>query len=180
MPGLLASLQAGAFGVLNAHCPCFVRLSHTHDCLFVSDLPSRVDPSTVSAAISSLDGLGLIARNDGALLRLDGTLPLYERLLQDHPTEPPPLPAEDRLHPAYALCCLLLLHPAPLERQPQEPLRQMLKLMETLDVRALLQAVGPLHAQCAEWLRKRLPLPFAAGQVLACLLAQLECGHGKK
>lgn len=139
--------------------------------LFVSDLPKHASPEVLGRVVQSLEQAGFVCKHDRdqELLFLDASLPRYERLLRGLPIALPPLPRNDRLHPAYALCSLLLLHPAPLADQPLEPLRRVLKLTEAA-ASPLLQAIPALHEECALLMRERKPLPHAAGQVLAAWL----------
>ena len=136
--------------------------------LFVSDLPKHTSPEELREVMLSLGQADFICKYDKAreLLFLDASLPRYECLLASLPKKPPPFPQDQQLHPLYALCSLLLLHPVPLAGQPIEPIRLVLKLTEG-SVPCLLHAVPAMHQECAVMLRQRMPVPYAAGQVLA-------------
>ena len=108
----------------------------------------------------------------GGSHRLDWTAEAWRSRLEGLPAQPPPLPANEELHPAYALCRLLLMHPAPLERQPMEMVRRVLKL--TAQDGALKRAIPALHGLCAQRLRRGEALPSAAGGILAAWLAGQE------
>ena len=165
----LATAQAEAYAALGG-APCFLRRDTDDGALFASDLPRRGDAATVVAALQALAARGFSARLDGGLLRVDAGLSRYAALLSALPDAPPPLPADDALHPAYALCRLWLrAAPAPLERQPLAPLRCVLKRLTSPD--ELRKQIPRLYDESAALLRARSPLPRAAGQALAEWLA---------
>lgn len=150
---------------------CFLRDARSDDALWASDLPRHTD--ALSPVQERLLALQVSCRLDEAarLWYLDLTLEGYRALTDGMPTELPPMPDDDRLHPAYALCRLLLLHPAPLDQQPLAPLRRVLKLAGG---EKLLGAIPALHAECAARLREHAPLPHAAGRALAQWLLRYE------
>lgn len=155
---------------------CFLRRSFTDDALWVSDLPRRTGDTDVLRDIERrLMRLDIQCRTyDGSgLWRLDLTMDGYAALVRGLPLAPPPLPIDDALHPAYALCRLLCLHPAPLHAQPLEPLRAALKRMDGAP-QAMLQIIQPTHIRCAELLRLKQPLPSAMGGALALWLMDRE------
>ena len=126
----LAGAQRAVYEALRAAAdtPCFVRLCMDHGALWVSDLPRRTERLTPATA--ALDALGISCRTDPAtvLWRLDWTAEGWRERLDRLPDRPPALPRDEALHPAYALCRLLLLHPAPVERQPMVQVREVAKL----------------------------------------------------
>ncbi len=162
----LAALQAEAYALLGGD-GAFVRRSAKEDCLFVSDLPRHADTAAVESAKLRLAESGLTARAQNGLLYVDATPPRFKALLTLLPNTPPKaLPADDALHPAYALCRLWLHGPAaPLEEQPLGPLRRMLLSGDA--PAELIRRVPRLYAQSAAWLRAHEPLPCAAGRVLS-------------
>ncbi len=172
MRPLLEPWRAKCFAVCAALAPCFVRRFQGDGALFVCDLPRRGAPGLVSEALAGLTGLGFVCVTPASrgLLLLDASPARYEALLEPLPLSPPPLPAREELHPAYALCRLLLAHPAPFAPQPLGPLRQMLKWMDTLPPGPFLREVAGLHEQCAGLLREHRPLPHGAGRLLAAWL----------
>jgi len=153
----------------NSHPRFFLRRSMRDDCLWVSDLPRHTEPNAAGNAADALRSNGFPCVLDGAsqLLRIDLSLAGYKALLAPLPHAPPPLPANEALHPAYALCRLLLLHHAPLDRQPLEPLRGVLIAASQPNAVALLHQIPAWHEQSAARLRERKPLSHAAGRVLA-------------
>ncbi len=148
----------------------FLRRSGSDDFLFVSDLPRHAPAQKPEAALAALARAGFVCHEAGGLLFLDASLERYEGLLGQLPLTPPSLPVDEALHPAYALCSLLLAHPAPLALQPLAPLRRVLKLTEAPSPAPMLQAVAALHQEAALALRQRRPLAHGAGQVLAAWL----------
>ena len=77
------------------------------------------------------------------------------------------------LHPAYALCRLLMMHPAPVERQPLEQVREIVKLAAGAPG-PLLAAVPMLTGEAARRLRMGLPLAEGGGRVLADWITRLD------
>ena len=161
----LRAAQADAWAALDS-APCFLRRDARDDALFVSDLPRHADAASVEAARGTLVARGFHAWVEDELLRVDASLPRYEELLLGLPNQQPPFPEDDALHPAYALCRLWLrAAPAPLGRQPLEPLRCVLKRLG--NTQELNKRLPRLHGESAALLRAHAPLPHAAGRVLA-------------
>ena len=164
----MAAAQAEVCAAL-ADRPCFVRRDTSDEALFASDWSRRSGADELPPA---LDALGFRCRLERGLLRVDASPARYAALLAALPESIPPLPADERLHPAYALCRLWLrAAPAPLCDQPLAPLRRALKRLSQPS--ELLQDVPHLHEQSAVWLRTHQPLPRAAGLVLADWFAHL-------
>jgi len=185
--------------------PFFLRRCKDDDHLFVSDLPRRTPHAALAVILLSLESSGFVGTivPEENLLYIDATLARYESLLEDLPnaTDTLVLPHDDALHPAYALCRLLLHHPAPLHQQPLAPLRRVLKWtqaepasslpadpaspwppatvsstaggMKPASTRLFVQIIR-LHQECASRLRLRQPLPYAAGRVLAFWLTATD------
>lgn len=171
----LARVQRAVYEALRetSGASCFVRLCASDDALWVTDLPRRTE--SVEAARKALDALGVTCTEDGAagLWRLDWTREAWRGRLLALPAKPPPFPRDEALHPAYALCRLLLLHPTPLERQPMEQVRAVCKRASGAP-EALLRLVSPLHGESARRLRAGEPVAYGAGQVLSDWLTRTD------
>lgn len=171
----LAGAQRAIYETIRgaAGAPCFVRLCMDHSALWVSDLPRRTD--RLAPALSALVALGIRCDTDPAtgLWRLDWTAEGWRERLERLPDCLPALPRDEALHPAYALCRLLLLHPAPVERQPMAQVREMAKLTAGAPG-PLLAAVPALTGEAARCLRMGLPLAEGAGRVLADWIARMD------
>ena len=171
----LAAAQRAVYEALRsaADAPCFVRLCMDHSALWVSDLPRRTD--RLAPALSALVALGIRCDTDPTtgLWRLDWTAEGWRERLERLPDCLPALPRDEALHPAYALCRLLLLHPAPVERQPMAQVREMAKLAAGAPG-PLLAAVPALTGEAARCLRMGLPLAEGAGRVLADWIARMD------
>ena len=171
----LAAAQRAVYEALRsaADAPCFVRLCLDHGALWVSDLPRRT--GRLVSAMAALDALGVRYETDSAtgLWRLDWTAEGWRERLDQLPDRPPALPYNEALHPAYALCRLLLFHPAPVERQPMAQVREMAKLAAGAPG-PLLAAVPALTGEAARCLRMGLPLAEGAGRVLADWIVRMD------
>ena len=171
----LAGAQRAIYETIRgaAGAPCFVRLCMDHGALWVSDLPRRTDRLT--PALSALVALGIRCDTDPTtgLWRLDWTAEGWRERLERLPDCLPALPRDEALHPAYALCRLLLLHPAPVERQPMAQVREMAKLAAGAPG-PLLAAVPALTGEAARCLRMGLPLAEGAGRVLADWIVRMD------
>ena len=171
----LAGAQRAIYETIRgaAGAPCFVRLCMDHSALWVSDLPRRTD--RLAPALSALVALGIRCDTDPTtgLWRLDWTAEGWRERLERLPDCLPALPRDEALHPAYALCRLLLLHPAPVERQPMAQVREMAKLTAGAPG-PLLAAVPALTGEAARCLRMGLPLAEGAGRVLADWIARMD------
>ena len=171
----LAGAQRAIYETIRgaAGAPCFVRLCMDHSALWVSDLPRRTD--RLAPALSALVALGIRCDTDPTtgLWRLDWTAEGWRERLERLPDCLPALPRDEALHPAYALCRLLLLHPAPVERQPMAQVREMAKLAAGAPG-PLLAAVPALTGEAARCLRMGLPLAEGAGRVLADWIARMD------
>lgn len=171
----LAGAQRAIYETIRgaAGAPCFVRLCMDHGALWVSDLPRRTD--RLAPALSALVALGIRCDTDPTtgLWRLDWTAEGWRERLERLPDCLPALPRDEALHPAYALCRLLLHHPAPVERQPMAQVREMAKLAAGAPG-PLLAAVPALTGEAARCLRMGLPLAEGAGRVLADWIARMD------
>ena len=177
----LAAAQRAVYEALReaTDASCFVRLCMDHGALWVSDLPRCTDRLTPATA--ALDALGISCRTDPAtgLWRLDWTAVGWRERLDRLPDRPPALPRDEALHPAYALCRLLLLHPAPVERQPMVQVREVAKLAAGAPG-PLLAAVPALAGEAARRLRMGMPLAEGAGRVLADWIARMDAQRGQE
>ena len=113
----------------------FLRCSDTPEGLLVCDLPRRGGD-------------------------LSGAEAAWQAMADALPATLPAFPAQEEDFAAYALCRLLLLHPAPLSRQPME-LNRALWLWTVRP-----GSLKALHETCAALLRKGKPLPTLGGQLL--------------
>ncbi len=175
MRPMLMPLQEEARGVLEKHASgaFFLRLSQYPRSLWVSDFPLRQDQAALQKSLPALESLGFASALQKAtgLLEIDLSLERYRALLSPYPVRLPALPKKDALHPAFSLFRLLWLHPAPLEAQPLEPLRQWLKAAASHSSGMGLGLVPVLHQQCALWLRQGLPLPCAVLPILSAWIS---------
>ena len=177
MIDLAAAQRAGYEALREATgAPCFVRLCMDHGALWVSDLPRRTD--RLAPALAALETLGVKNEPDPetGLWRLDWTAESWRERLDRLPIHPPALPRAEALHPAYALCRLLMMHPAPVERQPLEQVREMAG--RTI-VGECVEDSGPdgMHAAgrlTGSLLRMGLPLAEGGGRVLADWITRLD------
>ena len=109
-------------------------------------------------------GIAPLPMKDDGLWRLDWTQTSYEALAAALPHEPPPFPTAADMEERYALCRLLLLHPAPLQDQPMALNRRVIKLTGESLPRG---AISEIHQTCAALLRQGKPLPSLAGGVIS-------------
>ena len=98
-------------------------------------------------------------RQSNGLWLLDFTREQWQKETVGLPQVAPPFFPEQE--EAYALCRLLLAHPAPLEEQPMEPLRQVYRFVSGE------ATLAGLREEAALCLRKGLPLASLAGGMLA-------------
>ena len=152
----------------------FVRVCIQNDALWVSDCPRRT--ADLSEAEKELSRLGICTRLDAeaGLWYLDLTDDAWADMLNELPDEIPPLPENECLHPAYALCRLWLLHPDA-EKGLFEA-RMIWKLMNGPEEK-MLAAIPLLHETAACALREGKAVGYEAGKLLAGWLRekQEEC-----
>lgn len=146
-------------------CRPMLRLCRDDDSLWICDLPRRLSEKQVVQTATFLAEKGYAVQLDdrNRLWKID--LPVTDPLYASC-SDAGLLPQKETLHPAYALLRLLAAHPSPVETQPRELLRAVLKLTAK-PVGDNRQAVENLHQQCAALLNRRLPLPVAASAALA-------------
>lgn len=142
--------------------PPMLRLSRTDDCLWICDLPRRMEAWGAVAEKLKAEGFTVWLNEQDRLWRID--LPLTDRLFRSDPA-PVPLPGKADLHMLYSLYRLLLAHPAKEAEQPMPLVRALLKLtLLSPDERS--HAVDRLHGLCAQRVNRRQPLPSAAAAAL--------------
>ncbi len=167
--------QEAIYGALRADGAksCFLRLSRDERSLWVTDFPRRQENTAgVEATLRMMDIECALDETSG-LWRLSWTLAGWKRVLASLPKLPPSLPLVEKLHPAYALCRLLLCHPVPLEEQPMERLCQMAKATQGTED-ALFRILPAFHSDAAKRLRTGQALPYDAGRILAAWLVQTD------
>lgn len=150
----------------------FVRIASQNDCLWVCDLPRFTQNTEQMEKMLLLHGMVCLLDSDTKLWHIDWTAVQYQRILGDLPSALPNLPQNEELHPAYALC-RLLLYAKQVDNQPLPIVRNVWKLSEERPS-VLLRAIPRLHAQCAQLQRLHKPLPYSAGRILATWLYEQE------
>ena len=173
MPDLLAA-RAEAYTAPSEACGrrFFLRDARDDGALWVCDLPRM--GGVLRGPLKALASLGIRCEWDerARLWRLDYTIERYQTMLAPLPMSPPKLPQNEALHDAYALCALLLCHPAPLNDQPMETIRRVLKAGR----HGMARVAREVSAQTALRLRQRLAPAHAAGRLLSLWLADEEGG----
>lgn len=162
---LLRKEQERLWAALNSCCPsgCFLRQSVDPSALWVSDFPRRGGDENAAREKLSLFGFRVLPTRQDGLWLLDESMESYRAIEDFLPFCVPALPDEEALLPVYALCRLLWLHPAPLERQPFELNRALWLWTEG---RAAPRELRRVHESCAALLRQGLPLPSLGGRFL--------------
>ncbi|MBP3645636.1 MAG: hypothetical protein J6K55_04340 [Clostridia bacterium] len=146
----------------------FLRMDRTDDALWVSDYPRRnADTIGVEEQLRSI-GVSCALDEKTKMWHLDWTEDRWDELIRGLPLTPPALPADDSLHPAYALCRFALLHPAPRTPESLCMLRSVLKGTQT---------IRQLHEEAVSAHRAGQPIAYDAGRLLA---AQLMKGETKR
>lgn len=135
-----------------------LRLSRTDDCFWICDLPRRISDTAQTKTVLEAAGFSVTQGGKDRLWHIDL---LQSDELFAPPEQKLPMPRKDSLHTLYALCRLLLAHPAPMEHQPMPLVRALMKL-SVLEGEERIKHTAKLHAICAERLNRRLPLPYAA------------------
>jgi len=98
-------------------------------------------------------------------------LPLDDSLFTTQSIQPCPFPQKDSLHPVYALYRLLTSHPSPVEQQPAELLRGLLKCT-AFPPDEIKPRITQLTGQCAALLNRKQLLPAAACYALNQYICQ--------
>ncbi len=144
----------------------FLRLYGQDDFVYISDAPRRAASETIRDMQKTMREQGFVSHIDESNLLLIDLEPIrWRMLLEVFPRfGVEPFPQDDRWLEVYALARLLARHPSPIDRQPMEPVRAVLK---RYDRKNSLPALMPqLISQCAERLRRKLPLPSVLADVL--------------
>lgn len=165
--------QSAVYQALRTHArrPCFLRLCDSPNALWVTDFP-RGNTDTIPA-MAALDALDCTCTERRGLWYIDWKPDRWWLELERLPNGLPAFPAEDELHPAYALCRLWLAHPSVWEEQPMDMLRHTWHLMQK-PRSVVLKGLPALHAESALRLRKHQPLPFYGARILAGWLMEQE------
>lgn len=145
---------------------CLLRVSRTDDCMWVCDLPRRMEHPEMIESLLHQAGFACRLDEKTRMWQIDWTEDTRNVLLSDLPMALPVFPAEERYHAAYALCRMWLLHPGQRTEDNLPLLRKVIKLTaekETL----LLKAIPELHQTAAVHLRTGIPSAQDAGRVLA-------------
>ena len=150
--------------------PPMLRLSRDDDCFWICDLPRRCSEAICDDTKAKATQAGFVIHLDetSKLWRID--LTLTDTLFAVQPAQRVPFPRREALHPVYGLYRLLSAHPAPLEEQPRELLRGILKL--TTQPPDDHTQTTQLTAQCAALLNRKRFLPSAACFALAHYIGQ--------
>lgn len=135
-----------------------LRLSRTDDCFWICDLPRRISDTAQIRTRLEAAGYSVTTGETDGLWHIDLS---PTDVLYTPPAERPCLPQRSALHTLYALCRLLLAHPAPQEEQPMPLVRALMKL-SVLEAEERNRQAVKLYSLCAERLNRRLALPFAA------------------
>ena len=144
----------------------FLRLYGQDSFLYISDAPRKAASETLQILQNTMRERGFVSQiSENNLLLIDLQPIRWRMLLSTFPCfGVEPFPRDDRLLAVYALARLLSRHPSPLEIQPLEPVRAVLKRYDQPNT---LPALVPrLISQCAERLRRKQPLPSALADVL--------------
>ncbi len=145
----------------------FARRAAQDAYLLVSDAPQRLlNPERAKAA---LEHAGLLAAVGDKLWYLDAPFSWYAQLANALPQAAPQRPEKDAHLPLWHLCRTLFAHPAPVETQPLDTVRKVLKAMETGE-KAILDLNLCLPPHLAALLREKKPLPTLAGGLIALWL----------
>lgn len=165
--------QSAVYQALQTHAkrPCFLRLCDSPNALWVTDFPrGNADTALARAALDALDCLCTESRG---LWYIDWKMERWRQEMEQLPDTLPPFPAEEALHPAYALCRLWLAHPSEWEDQPMELIRRTWQLAQR-PRSLLLKAVPALLGESALRLRTHQPLPSYGASLLAQWLMEQE------
>lgn len=146
-----------------------LRISREDDCLWVCDLPRRMDAEACENIRQRAENAGFVIHLQEATRLWQIDLCPSDPLFGDAPALP--LPEDEPRHTAYGLYRLLKAHPSQPDQQPLPLLRAILKL--TLKPHQESQtAIFSLTSQCAALLNRKQPLPSAACNALAQWICQ--------
>jgi hypothetical protein len=149
--------------------PPFLRRAKSDDFLLCSDAPRRLLQPACTADLFREAGLPL-TENDG-LWFLDARDGDYKKLDSYLSADRPEKPQKEKYIDIWALCRMLNEHPGDIACQPLWAVRRSLKAIEAGEAQVLsLSESLPPHV--AELLRKKEPLPYLAGKLLAQWLGE--------
>lgn len=167
----LLSLQQEIHACLAQIAPCFLRVSSDDCAIWVSDLSRK--PAFSADAMTALSALplSLWVDENSRLMYIDFSPASYAEFSEALPYDIPAFPENDELLPLYNLCRFLLRHPADLAQQPMELNRRILKLLFYPHLYKETE-IETIYSECARRLRRKIPLPYLGGCLLAARLSQ--------
>ena len=145
---------------------CLLRVSRMDDCMWVCDLPRRMENVQELEEKLRENGFACSMDEKSRMWQIDWTESKWNALLADLPSDVPEMPADDGCHAAYALCRLWLAHPGQRTKENLPLLRRVIKLTAEKES-LLLKAVPEMHQTAALHLRTGVPSAHDAGRVLA-------------
>ena len=174
----LKSEQRRLYELLPPDARCFVRVCDDDGALWVSDLPRKYEnhPSLIPGLAD--EGFSVRLDEKSRLWYVDWTQERWLKTLETLPLEMPLFPQKSELHEIYALCRLLLAHPAPLDDTQLPMLRRTAK-WTVQQPGALSGSVQAAYEEAALRLREGKPVAHAAGRILAGWLYE-QGKHGKE
>ena len=162
--------QRRLYALLPSGARCFVRVCDDDCALWVSDLPRKYE--ACQSLIPALEEAGFLVMPDeqSRLWYIDRTKKRWLEMLEELPSELPALPEKDEWHEVYALCRLLLLHPARMENDHLPLIRRAFKLKAGNGSAA--RSVRSMREKTALSIRCGRTSAYAAGRVLAAWLLE--------
>ncbi len=145
-------------------CPPFLRRADDDDFLLCSDAPRRLIDPLHAALLFKKAGLTLMER-DG-LWFLDARACDYGQLDASLTMDMPSMPTAEKYLGLWALVRMLHEHPSPVSCQPKWAVRRTVKTIEAGE-KAILSLANSLPPHLAELLRRKEPLPYLSGKLLA-------------
>ena len=139
----------------------FLRRDRLGTALFVTDYCKRT--TDLSEAIAALTAAQFTVSERNGLWQLDLTKDGWTAFIRSIPSCPVP-PLTDENLPLYSLATRLTRHPVAAEVQPIAPIRLTLLCLDASDEKRLLRELPPMLADC---LKQKLPVPEAAGRLIA-------------
>lgn len=174
----LKSEQRRLYDLLPKDAHCFLRVCDDDGALWVSDFPRKHENHQALTGMLSEAGFSVRTDNQSLLWYVDWTHERWQELMQRLPERLPAFPENEQYHELYALCRLLMLHPAPVEKEHLPMLRRILKLTAERP-QSLLKSARRLHEETACRLRKKQTAAYAAGRLLSAWLDE-HANNGKE
>ncbi len=165
----LKAEQRRLYAFLGAQARCFVRVCDDDAALWVSDFPRKSDHTLEMLEQLQMAGFSIRTDDQARLCYIDWTEERWREVMETLPRETPVFPADDKWHETYALCRLLLAHPAPLTADHLPYVRRVMKLAAETPEK-LFKASRMLREEAAAQLREGKTIANAAGWVLAAWL----------